>query len=331
MTYASAVRTSCILAVSFALLQANCFSQTGGHAATTGPSKPGIYLPPNEQHPAVALPIYRKSNHGVYVSVGTERSFVGAALTRANALYVIDYDPLTVRFAKVNRALLAASTNRSDYINLRLAGSQDVWRQRSLHLAGEDKDTLASRDSWAFWDKEVRKSWDSGFGHFHIRPQHPDDPFFAADYLYDDRLYGHLSRLAKSARIWARLVDLRHDNEVRAFCEDLKSKGLLLGVVDTSDVPNVESGASIAAHYVLLFSQYARDETLFLSTAATSPPGINWSYYAFSRSKVWGHDDHTIQRWYEIEMKKIGATRELLALVDDPDATNHEISGHPMR
>jgi hypothetical protein len=32
-----------------------------------------------------ALPIYRKSNHGVYVSVGTERAFIGAAITRAEA------------------------------------------------------------------------------------------------------------------------------------------------------------------------------------------------------------------------------------------------------
>ena len=74
---------------------------------------------------------------------------------------------------------------------------------------------------------------------------------------------------------------------------------------------------------VTLFSQYARDNTLFLSTAATHPPGINWSYYAFSRGKVWGHDDNTIQHWYEIEMKKISATRDLLSLVDDPDATYH--------
>jgi hypothetical protein len=41
---------------------------------------PGIYIPPNEQHPAVALPIFRKSNQGVYISVGTERAFIGSAL-----------------------------------------------------------------------------------------------------------------------------------------------------------------------------------------------------------------------------------------------------------
>ena len=319
----NAALAACILAVTFVLLRGNCSSQADVHAAEAGPSTPGIYLPPNEQHPAVALPIYRKSNHGVYVSVGTERSFIGAALTRAKALYVIDYDLLAVRFARINRALLAASRNRTDYANLRLSVAQDVWRKRSQYLTGEDKETLASPDSWTFWDQKVRKSWDAGFGHFHTPPQHRNDPFFAANYLFDDRLYRQLSRLAKSARIWARLVDLRHEEEVRALCDDLKSKGLPLGVVDTSDVPNAKSGARVAAHYVRLFSEYARDDTLFLSTAATAPPGVNWSYYAFTRARVGGHDGDTIQRWYEIEMKKIGATRDLLALVDDPDATSH--------
>lgn len=120
MTRVSAIRAGCILVVTFTLLSANSSPQANGQAAKAGPSMPGIYLPPNEQHPSLALPIYRKSNHGVYVSVGTERSFIGAALTGAKALYVIDYDLLAVRFAKVNRALLAASTNRADYVKLRL-------------------------------------------------------------------------------------------------------------------------------------------------------------------------------------------------------------------
>ena len=237
---------------------------------------------------------------------------------------MIDYDLLAVQFAKVNRALLAASTNRGDYVNLRLTASRGIWQQRSQQLEGEDKETLANPDSWAFWENKVRKSWSTGFGGFHTAPQHPDDPFFASNYLFDDHLYSHLRRLAKSERIWARLIDLRHEEEIRALCDDLKSKGLPLGVIDTSDVPAADfGGASVAARYVMLFSRYAQDDTLFLSTAATHPPGINWSYYAFSRGKVWGRDESTLQRWYAIEMKKIGATQKLLALVDDPDAINH--------
>jgi hypothetical protein len=317
------IRAALVVFVVFTIFNTDGYSQLQG-ASAERQATPGIYIPPNEQHPAVALSIYRRSHHGVYVSVGTERSFIGAALTGAEALYVIDYDPLAVRFAKINRALLAAGRNRADYAKLRLSASQDVWGERSQHLSGEDKETLANPDSWEFWDKRVRNSWSDRFGEFHMRPKHADDPFFGSNYLFDDLLYRHLKRLAKSERIWARLVDLRHEDEVRALCDELKSKGLPLGVIDTSDVPSADfGGASVAARSIILFSRYAQDDTLFLSTAAAHPPGIHWSYYAFTRRKVRGRDDNTLQRWYEIEMTKISASQQLLALVDDPDAIDH--------
>ena len=40
-------------------------------------------------------------------------------------------------------------------------------------------------------------------------------------------------------------------------------------------------------------------------------------------SAISGRDLNTIQRRYEIEMKKISSTAQLQSLLDDPDATNH--------
>jgi hypothetical protein len=57
--------------------------------------------------------LWQKSNHEAYVSVGTERCFMGAAVTRGAALVVVDYDSKVVQFAEINRALLAASRGRS--------------------------------------------------------------------------------------------------------------------------------------------------------------------------------------------------------------------------
>jgi hypothetical protein len=320
------IRFISLLIGASAALTTPVYSQANEAASESQPT-PGIYLPPNEQHPAIALPIYRKSNHGVYVSVGTERSFIGAALSGANALFVIDYDPQTIKFAKINRALLAASTDRSDYLNLRLSASPELWQQRSQRVSGEDKETLSNPDSWTFWDKKVRQNqaaWDNAFGHFHIEPRGRNDPFFAADYLFDDGLYNELSQLAKSSRIRALQLDLRHEDEVRALCEELKSRALTLGVIDTSDVPNASNtGTSVAAKYVKVISKYAPDNAIFLNTAPTGGQGIHWSYFAFSNRKIRGRDPDTIQRWYETEMKKISATARSQRLLDDPDATNH--------
>ena len=242
-------------------------------------------------------------------------------------MFVIDYDPDTIRFANINRALLAASTDRTDYLNLRLRASAAAWQQRSRRLAGVDKETLSNPESWNFWEKKVRNNetaWNNAFGHFHTEPKLSSDPFFAANYLFDDRLYGHLSQLAKGSRIWARQLDLRHDNEVRSLCEQLKSRGLTLGVIDTSDVPNSsETGTSIAAQYVKLISHYAPDSAIFLNTAPSGGHGVHWSYFAFTNRTIRGRDLNTIQRRYEIEMKKISSTSQLQSLLDDPDATNH--------
>ena len=295
---------------------------------------PGIYIPPNEQHPAVALPILRKSNHGVYISVGSERSFIGAALTRAVALYVIDYDADTIHFAVINRALLAASTSREDYLTLRLTAPADIWLKRSERLSAEDRKTLANPASWSFWQQAIRNNlsaWDEAFLHFHTKPTAPTDPFFASNYLFDDALYTHLSHLAKTSRIWARVLDLRHENEIRALCLDVKSKALtfgaplIFGVIDTSDMPNSPSGGrSVVAHYIKYFSQYAQPDTLFLNTAPVGGGhGVNWSYYAFRNSTLHGRDPLVIQRWFDIEMKKINTTDQPHSFLDDPDAITH--------
>ena len=104
----------------------------------------------------------------------------------------------------------------------------------------------------------------------------------------------------------------------------MKGKGLKLGVIDTSDVPNGSGdGASVAARYDKVFSEYAQPDTLFLNTAPAGGGGVRWSYFAFSNRAIQGHDQATIQRWYEIEIKKIYASKQLSASVDDPDATTH--------
>ena len=323
------LRALAIRIVSLAMVCGAFSALSYPQASGSGERQPtlGIYIPPNEQHPAVALPIYRKSNHGVYLSVGTERSFIGAALTRAQALFVIDYDSQAVQFANINRALLAASTDRHDYVELRLHAPQDVWRQRAQLLTGEDKATLSNPDSWTFWDRKVRKNlwaWNNAFQHFNTEPKVDSDPFFASDYLFDDVLYSHLSGLARHSMIWARVIDLRHPSEVRAICAELKSRGLPLGVVDTSDVPNPsEAGTSAAAHYVELLSKCAEDTTIFLNTAPGKKIGVSWSYFAFTNRTIRGRDTTTVERWYGIELNKIRASEETLALLDDPDAIAH--------
>jgi len=197
-----------------------------------------------------------------------------------------------------------------------------------MTLNEQDKATLADPRSWTFWDKAVRNNtgaWSSAFEHFHTAPRQPDDAFAGADYLFDDMLYQRLRQLAKRSRIWARTLDLRHEQEVRALCTDLQAKGLKPGIVDTSNVPDASEAGSVAAgQYLRWFSACAPDDTIFMSTERANRPSVSyWSYYAFSNKFLKAHDAAVISRWIDIEIKKLKVDSETRALLNDPDAVEH--------
>jgi len=283
----------------------------------------GMYVPPNEQHPAMALPIWKQSNHGAYVSVGTERSFMGAAVTRAAALVVIDYDSAIVQFAAINRALLAASVNRDDYVTLRLTAPRETWVGRASQVATEDAETLRDKTAWTFWNDNVRQNtnaWSAAFQHFNQQADKPDGPFAQTNYMFDDQLYQHLHDLARNGHIWTRTLDLRDEKAVRKLCQDMLASGMILGVIDTSNVPDTsEAGQLAAGKYVAWFSEFVEDSTLFLNTErANRQSDTYWSYFAFTGRAVKGHDAATIARWYTAEIARLQADSQTRASIDDP-------------
>ena len=82
---------------------------------------PHSFLAPNEQHPAEALPLWKQSPSGLYISVGTERGFMAAgANPNATHLLLVDRDPTVTYFNRINTALLELAENRENYLQLRL-------------------------------------------------------------------------------------------------------------------------------------------------------------------------------------------------------------------
>jgi hypothetical protein len=93
-----------------------------------------------------------------------------------------------------------------------------------------------------------------------------------------------------------------------------------LGVADTSNVQDVaEAGPTAAGQYVVWFSEFAEDRTLFLNTErAIRPADTYWSYFAFTGKTVKGRDTVTIERWYKDEIAKLRIDSQMRADVDDP-------------
>lgn len=166
------------------------------------------FVAPNEMQPGDALPLLRNSPAaatGLYVRVGTERAYVGAALAKATALLLVDIDPQAVRFNRINRALLKTSRSREDYLKLRLHASQKDWITRGHLLPKNDlivRPYLAGQEHFDWWHKRVRS--DPGFVPLHLATESTSKgrptgewAFRAANYLHDAALFTHLKNLAE--------------------------------------------------------------------------------------------------------------------------------------
>jgi hypothetical protein len=91
-----------------------------------------------------AWPILAEAAKGLYVSVGSERSFRGAAMANATGIVVVDISPKVLRFAKINRELLKAATLQT-YRHLRFHASLSEWTAFGL----------SEGDYW-WWHDKVR-------------------------------------------------------------------------------------------------------------------------------------------------------------------------------
>ncbi|MBI4404947.1 MAG: hypothetical protein HY537_12335 [Deltaproteobacteria bacterium] len=236
---------------------------------------------PNEQHPNIGKALYDRSNSGVYLSVGSERSFMGAAYTRADMLYVVDIDPIIIRFVKINRALLSVSTDLEDYFDLRLNDSKEEWALRAAQSQGEIKQLLGDGSNWEWWKDVVRES-DFGFQCLKKRPVNVRDCFYNFNYLYDEKLYSHLKDLATSGRILVSLADLTEYDQMENVLQAISATGFELGVVDTSNVPEWV-GMPATAKYYQQIKQYSVPDTLFLNTEqAHARSTTTWNYNAYT-------------------------------------------------
>lgn len=84
---------------------------------------------------------------GVYISVGSERSFRGISMApHVTHAYLLDLSPEIIRFNQLNVELLKAP-NRKDYLHLRWEASYEDWKKLNPALKKED---------FEWWQKNVR-------------------------------------------------------------------------------------------------------------------------------------------------------------------------------
>lgn len=199
----------------------------------------GNYVVPNETTPIHAKPILARAAPGAYLSIGTERGFMMAALApQMSALICYDYDPAAVLFNWVNAGLLKLAHNRLDYLELRLHSSFEEWQLRisNTPLRPAIHDLLTQKDMFDWWKTYVRER--ENFAEFHEPPPEGanDYPFKDANYLHDDVLFANIHRLALQDKISVVQVDLREKSEMAALADWIRLEKETLSVIDISNV-----------------------------------------------------------------------------------------------
>lgn len=198
------------------------------------------FLIPNETDLGQFRPQYEKMGQGIYLSVGTERGFMSAAMQGQNStgLILVDRDPKITIFNYYNRALLALATSRIDYQFLRLQADFEHIQKRlklasSAVLSSQNQFILTQLDIWQWW-KLIHQN--SAWLSFMRDPKlNPEGDFKNANYLFEEDLFQAISHLAKTNKIFifnSRLEDPLLLTLLSQTLENNKSK---ISVLDVSN------------------------------------------------------------------------------------------------
>ncbi len=193
---------------------------------------------PTENNPGDALPILKVAPKGAYVTVGTERAFIGAAQTEgATHLVVMDIAHGVVTFDRMNVAFLQMSRNREDYLWLRLKATHQeiLTRLEKTPPSAAGVELLRDAKTWQWWKGQLQRD---GFTLLHEPPDPSvkDHAFKLTTYLHDDAMFARISRMAKEGRISVLLADLSDARSVGTVVEGLSRQGVPLSVLDISDL-----------------------------------------------------------------------------------------------
>jgi hypothetical protein len=199
------------------------------------------YILPNEVNPALAKPILWRAPVGAYLTVGTERAFMSAAMDpNATYLFVADRDPSVILYNKINTALLKGSyrpnrsfhSMREDYVALRLEAAESEWRRALVDILPGEKIT----EYFTWWDKNIRKSKSPILREFHTPPiDQVGAVFHEANYLFDDELFAKIQTMAHEERIQNIVMDLGNPETFSGLSRLLADAGIPLAVFDISN------------------------------------------------------------------------------------------------
>lgn len=237
------------------------------------------FVRPNERRPKKALPIWKESSSGTYVSVGTERGFIGFANSKADSLVMVDFHPYVVTYNETNRILLKLATSFKDYVALKKSAS-------FKEIYGRMKDSQRFSESELSWVQSafVEKLWNESYrssGSFMGRDFWAKlglGGFAQVSYMVTPDLFEKLSRAARENRIVVRQGNLNNQLAQVDLGNLVDKLGGRLSVLDLS---NAWESHFIRPEPMNTLTKRMQERALTTSLILlTNIEGLGWSYYA---------------------------------------------------
>lgn len=247
--------------------------------------------------------------HKAYLSVGSERAFIGASLSRLGYLVGIDFDPSIVKFNKLNARVLALSESRSDYLTIRFFYSYSELEKKmraSLHGLGH-----ITESEWNWWQKQQHTS---SWRQFLIESEDHSKSLMTADrnlsqfktlfYWNNDQNWFHLRELARSRKMAFYQLDLNHSVNLELIMSYLSHLGIKPGIFDSSNTLDY-IGSKVMARAVKIIGKglEPQDFLKWISTSINPVYKINGS--GTEESFLWHFEGRNFGFWHLSSEEKI--------------------------
>jgi hypothetical protein len=194
-----------------------------------------------------------------YISVGTERSFMGASLSKAGYLVGVDFDPEIVKFNRINAALLGLSQSRMDYVLLRFSRDFAGLKRR---LERSPVPFEISEADWKWWSQLHKDGKWRQLILDSVEKSGPIGQFQKLAYWNHDESWKHLRNLVLNQRVAFFQVDLNDTKKLNWLNGILSQLNIKPGVFDSSNVLAYIGSKSMAYALQNLGQLIAPQETL---------------------------------------------------------------------
>lgn len=234
------------------------------------------FVIPNEHLPQLALPIWKNSAPGIYLSVGSDRSFLGAANSNATAMLAVDYDRGIVAYNLMIIELFKLANDGKDFLRLRTDFSflseriREAKASKSGNFDFEILETMQNSFAWEFLvnfsncicNEEPHWMW------------RDDEHLEGVIYWKNEEHFLKLKNMAITNKMGAEWLDLRDEAALRNLSQRIRFAAQSISVIDFSNthvhtfLGETGVGSVVDAlednlipSSMLLFTWFLKDET----------------------------------------------------------------------